>query len=62
MSLIVENIINQKDEGYEHYGSVQVSVRNTETDEVRCASVEYSPSVSVGEATARATEEASNKF
>jgi len=62
MSKIVENIITQKDEGYEHYGSVQVSVRDTETDEVRTASVDFCPSKDVGEATAEAIQDASNKF
>ncbi|MCQ2344812.1 MAG: hypothetical protein MJ002_07880 [Paludibacteraceae bacterium] len=62
MSIDVENIITQKDEGYEHYGSVSVSVRNTETDEVRTANVDFCPSKDVGEATAEAIEIASNKF
>ena len=62
MSKIVENIITQKDEGYEHYGSVQVSVRDTETNEVRTASVNFCPSKDVGEATAEAIQDASNKF
>ena len=62
MPLIVENVINQKDEGYEHYGSVTVSVRNTDTDEVKTASVDYCPSKSEGEATAEAIKDASDKF
>lgn len=62
MSIEVENIITQKDEGYEHYGSVSVSVRNTETGEVRTANVDFCPSKDVGEATAEAIEIASNKF
>lgn len=62
MSKIVENVISQKDEGYESYGHVVVSVRDTETDEVQTASVDYSPSKSEGEATAEAIKEASDKF
>lgn len=62
MSKIVENIISQNDEGYEHYGDVVVSVRDTETDEVQTASVEYTPFKSEGEATAEAIKEASDKF
>lgn len=62
MSKVVENIVTQKDEGYEHYGSVQVSVRDTDTDEVRSASVDFCPSKDVGEATAEAIQDASNKF
>ena len=62
MSYVVDNIISQKDEGYEHYGSVTVSVRNTETDEVQTANVDYSPSFDEGEATAQAIKEASDKF
>lgn len=62
MSLEVENIITQKDEGYEHYGSVTVSVRDTETNEVQTANVDFCPSKDVGEATAEAIKEASDKF
>lgn len=61
MSKIVENVIDQKDEGYNYYGSVTVSVRDTETGEVHTASADYCPSKSVGEATAEAIENASNK-
>ena len=52
----------QKDEGYEHYGSVTVSVRDTETNEVQTANVDFCPSKDVGEATAEAIKEASDKF
>lgn len=62
MGKIVENIISQNDEGYEHYGNVLVSVRDTETGEVQTASVDYTPSKSEGEATAEAIKEASDKF
>ena len=43
-------------------GSVIVSVEDTDTGEVRTATVDYSPSKSEAEATAEAIEEASNKF
>ena len=62
MSLIVENVINQKEEGYDRYGSVQVSVRNTETGTVNTASVSYDTIKSEGEAMAEAMKEASDKF
>ncbi|MBQ8282022.1 MAG: hypothetical protein IJZ01_00415 [Paraprevotella sp.] len=62
MSKIVENIISKNDEGYTSYGSVVISVRDTDTGEVRTATVDYSPSKSEAEATAEAIEEASNKF
>lgn len=62
MARIVENIISQADNGYEHYGRVTVSVRNTETDNVATSTVEYTPSKSEGEATAEAIKEASNSF
>lgn len=62
MSLIVENVINQKEEGYDRYGSVQVSVRNTETGTVNTASVSYDTIKSEGEAMAEAIKEASDKF
>ena len=62
MSKIVENIISQNDEGYEHYGNVIVTVRDTETGEVQTASVDYTPSKSKGEATAEAIKEASDNF
>lgn len=62
MSKIVTNIITKNDEGYTSYGSSIVSVQDTETGEVRTATVNYSPSKSEAEATAEAIEEASNKF
>ena len=62
MSKVVENVISKNDEGYEHYGSVVVSVRDTETGEVQTAAVNYTPSKSEAEATAEAIKEASNKF
>lgn len=62
MSKIVENVISSKDEGYEHYGSVVVTVRDTETGEVRTAHADYSPSKSETEATAEAIKDASDKF
>lgn len=62
MSLIVENVINQKEEGYDRYGSVTVSVRDTETGTVNTASVSYDTIKSEGEATAEAIKEASDKF
>lgn len=62
MSKIVDNIISKNEEGYTWYGSVIVSVRDTDTGEVRTASVEYMPSKSEAQATAEAIEEASNKF
>lgn len=62
MSKIVTNIITKNDEGYTSYGSSIVSVQDTETGEVRTATVNYSPSKSETEATAEAIEEASNKF
>lgn len=62
MSKIIENIISKNDEGYEHYGNVSVSVRDSETGEIQTASVDYTPSKSEGEATAEAIKEASNKF
>ena len=62
MSKIVTNIITKNDEGYTSYDSSIVSVQDTETGEVRTATVNYSPSKSEAEATAQAIEEASNKF
>ncbi len=62
MSKIVTNIITKNDEGYTSYGSSIVSVQDTETGEIRTATVDYSPSKSEAEATAEAIEEASNKF
>ena len=62
MSRIVENVISQNDPGYESYGHVTVSVRDTETNEVHSASVDYSPSKSIGEAQAEAIDEANRKF
>lgn len=62
MSIIVENVISKKDEGYSSYGTVVVTVRNTETGEVRTATASYNPSKSEAVATAEAIEEASNKF
>ena len=62
MALIVENVINQKEEGYDRYGSVTVSVRNTDTNEVQTASVSYDTIKSEGEATAEAIKDASDKF
>lgn len=62
MSKVVENVISKNDEGYSSYGTVVVSVRDTDTGEVRTASASYSPSKSEAEATAEAIEEASNKF
>lgn len=62
MAHIVENIISQSDNGYEHYGSVTVSVVDTETGNVSTSTVEYTPSKSEGEATAEAIQEASNSF
>lgn len=62
MSKVVENIISKKEEGYTTYGSVIVSVRDTDTGEVRTATVDYSPTKSETQATAEAIEEASNKF
>lgn len=62
MSKIVENIISKNDEGYTSYGFAVISVRDTDTGEVRTATVDYSPSKSEAEATAEAIEEASNKF
>lgn len=62
MSKIVTNIITKNDEGYTSYGSSIVSVQDTETGEVRTATVNYSPFKSEAEATAEAIEEASNKF
>lgn len=62
MARIVENIISQPDNGYEHYGCVTVSVRDTETGSVATSTVEYTPSKSEGEATSEAIKEASNSF
>ena len=62
MSKIVTNIITKNDEGYTSYGSSIVSVQDTETGEIRTATVDYSPSKSEAQATAEAIEEASNKF
>lgn len=62
MGKIVDNIISKNNEGYNWYGSVIVSVRDTDTGEVRTATVEYMPSKSEAQATAEAIEEASNKF
>ncbi len=63
MSIIVENVISKKNEGYSSsYGTVVVTVRNTETGEVRTATASYNPSKSEAVATAEAIEEASNKF
>lgn len=62
MSVVVDNIISQNDEGYEHHGSVTVTVRNTETGEVQTANVDYHPSRDIGEATAEAIKEASDKL
>ena len=62
MSKIVDNIISKNEEGCTCYGSVIVSVRDTDTGEVRTATVEYMPSKSEAQATAEAIEEASNKF
>ncbi len=62
MAIIVENVIAQNDPGYESYGHVVVTLRNTETNEIRSASVDYSPSKSIGEAQAEAIDEAGRKF
>ena len=62
MSKITTSIISKKEEGYTSYGSVIVTVEDTDTGEVRTATVEYSPTKSEAEATAEAIEEASNKF
>lgn len=62
MSKIVENVLSTKDDGYEHYGSVIVSVRDSETGEVQTAHAEYTPNKSEAEATAEAIKEASDKF
>lgn len=62
MTKIVTNTISKNDEGYTSYGSVVVTVEDTETGEVKTATVDYSPSKSEAEATAEAIEEASNKF
>lgn len=62
MSKVVENIISKKDEGYNSYGSVVVTVRDTDTGEVRTASVDYNPNKSESQAIAESIEEASNKF
>lgn len=62
MSKIVENVISSKDDGYDHYGSVVVTVRDTETGEVQTAHADYSPSKSEAEATTEAIREASAKF
>ncbi len=62
MSKVVENIISRKDEGYTAYGTVIVTVRDTDTGDVRTASVNYTPFKSEAEATAEAIELASNKF
>lgn len=62
MSKVVENVISKNDEGYTSYGSVVVTVRDTETGEVKTATAYYNPSKSEAEATAEAIEDASNKF
>ena len=58
MSKIVENVISNNDEGYNNYGTVVVSVRDTETGEVQTASANYTPSKSKAEA----VKDASDKF
>lgn len=62
MSKIVDNIISQKEEGYDRYGSVTVSVRDTETGVVQTANVAYDTIKTEGEATAEAIKAASDKF
>ena len=62
MSKIVENVISSKDEGYDYYGSVVVTVRDTETGEVQIGHADYSPSKSEAEATAEAIKSASDNF
>lgn len=62
MARITEDVITRNDEGYNHYGSAIVSVRDTETGEVRTASVDYCPSKSPSEAIAEAIQEANSKF
>ena len=62
MSKDVTNITTMKDEGHDWYGKVLVSVEDSDTGEVRTATVDYSPSKSEAEAIAEAIENASNKF
>lgn len=62
MAIVVENIISKRDENYERYGTVVVTVRNTETNEVATASAEWDLFCSEGEATAKAIKEASDKL
>ncbi len=62
MSKIVENIVNKNDDGHDWYGTAIVSIRDTDTSEVRTATARYDPSKSKEEAISEAIEIASNKF
>ena len=62
MSKIVTNIITRDADDSNVYGTAHITVENTETGEVRVASVDYSPTKSQDEAIAEGIEEASNKF
>lgn len=64
MSKITENVISTPDENYPSYGSVVISVRDTDTGEVKTGTANYSPygGNSEAEAIAEAIEQASNKF
>ena len=61
MAIVVDNTMCINDEGYNHYGTAVVNVRNTETGDVRTESVDYAPSKSKGDAIAEAIQRASDK-
>lgn len=61
MAIIVENIIRKQDENYERYGTVIVTVRNTETNEIATASADWDLFCHEAEATAKAIKKASDQ-
>lgn len=62
MSKIAENIVIKNDDGHDWYGTAIVSIRDTDTSEVRTATARYDSSKSKEEAISEAIEIASNKF
>ena len=62
MAIIVENIISKRDENYERYGTVIVTVRDTDTNRVETASADWDLFCSEGEATANAIKKASDRL